>query len=136
MEFNNTIPEILVRDVEKSVLFYTEKLGFLVEFTRTADQFYFLSYSGSQLMLQQADEDGWLSHGIDCPLGNGLNIAIKVNSLDNFDMDALGKYIFRPQEEVTYKTKEDETIVRQVIFRDPDGYLIRFIEKYPRVQVI
>ncbi|EJL6695837.1 VOC family protein, partial [Vibrio cholerae] len=73
MNFNNTIPELLVRDLEKSISFYTEKLGFFVEFTRQEDNFYFLSHSESQLMLQKAQEDGWLSHGIHCPLGNGIN---------------------------------------------------------------
>ena len=53
MEFNKLVPELSVADVEKSKKFYIDILGFLLEYERKQDKFVFLSYYGSQIMLEQ-----------------------------------------------------------------------------------
>ena len=58
MEFNRLIPELSVSNIEKSLHFYTETLGFKVEYSRTEDKFYFLSLEGSQLMIKRSMTTG------------------------------------------------------------------------------
>lgn len=43
MRFNKLIPELTVTNIEKSKEFYTEILGFKIEYERKEDNFAFLS---------------------------------------------------------------------------------------------
>lgn len=128
MNFNTTIPEFLCKDIKKSVEFYVQNLKFKILFQRNEDGFYFLTKDNIQLMLQQVTENGWLSHGKHTPFGNGLNIALQVPSIDIYDIKDLSDYIYLEAQEVEYQTLYRVIKVRQIIFRDPDGYLIRFIQ--------
>ncbi|AOT09756.1 VOC family protein [Pseudoalteromonas luteoviolacea] len=129
MEFNNTIPELVCRDIESSLSFYTQKLGFKVLFEREEQGFFFLYKDDIQLMLQQLGETAWMSHGNDTPFGNGMNIAFKVESLENLDCSTPSEDIFLETETIEYRVLDGVASVNQVIFRDPDGYLIRFVEQ-------
>ena len=53
MKFNALVPELNVSQFEKSFAFYVKILGFQVEYQRSEDQFAFLSYQGSQIMIKQ-----------------------------------------------------------------------------------
>lgn len=128
MEFSTTIPELVCKDIQLSLAFYCQKLGFTVLFDRADDGFYFLVKDDIQLMLQQLSELAWMSHDNDVPFGNGLNLAFKTTSLDQFDLVALAADTYRASETLEYKVLDAMAKVRQVIFRDPDGYLIRFVE--------
>lgn len=50
---NPLIPELIVSDLQRSLDFYCQVLGFKIEYQRPEDKFAFLSYHGSQLMLEQ-----------------------------------------------------------------------------------
>ena len=53
MEFNKLVPELSVSNIGKSLEFYTNVLGFKVEYERKESKFAFLSYKGSQLMIEE-----------------------------------------------------------------------------------
>ena len=51
MIFNALIPELSVTDIDRTRQFYTDILGFHVEYERQEDKFLFLSFGKAQLML-------------------------------------------------------------------------------------
>lgn len=80
MRFNNILPELYVIDFKKSLLFYTDLLGFKLEYQRSDPLFAFLSYQGSQLMIQQEDEDEvWHNGKPEYPFGRGINFQIGIS---------------------------------------------------------
>lgn len=81
MKFNPLIPELTVLDLEKSINFYVEVLGFQIEYRREESKFAFVSFQGSQLMLEERN-GGWETAPLDYPFGRGINFQIEVNQLD------------------------------------------------------
>ena len=61
MKMNTLVPEMIVSDLKRSLDFYCLVLGFKIEYERPEDKFTFLSFQGSQLMLEQDDleESPW-----------------------------------------------------------------------------
>lgn len=61
MKMNTLVPEMIVSDLQRSLAFYCTVLGFHVEYERPENNFAFLSFQGSQLMLEQDDlqESAW-----------------------------------------------------------------------------
>ncbi|WP_342824766.1 VOC family protein [Candidatus Lucifugimonas marina] len=57
MEFNSLIPELIVSDIERSIHFYRDVLGFTVEYERQEEKFAFLAVENAQLMLLQDNEN-------------------------------------------------------------------------------
>ena len=57
MKFNKLIPELGVSNFEKSLEFYTKILGFKIEYKRNESKFAFLSFQGSQIMIEQGYKD-------------------------------------------------------------------------------
>ena len=55
MKSNLLLPELYVTNFQRSLHFYTEILGFVIEYQREKPFFAFLSYQGSQLMIQELD---------------------------------------------------------------------------------
>ena len=76
-QFNDLIPEIYVSDFQRSLEFYVDILGFKVEYTRQAPRFAFLSYQGSQLMLQQCEPTDTHTAALEHPYGRGINFQIE-----------------------------------------------------------
>ncbi|HUD44546.1 MAG TPA: VOC family protein [Patescibacteria group bacterium] len=82
MKFNNLIPELYVADFQKSLDFYKNVLGFTVEYQRENPLFAFLSYQGSQMMVQEEDDDEeWQNGKPEYPYGRGLNFQIETNDI-------------------------------------------------------
>jgi catechol 2,3-dioxygenase-like lactoylglutathione lyase family enzyme len=125
MDFNDLIPELLVTNIDVSEEFYTAELGFSVDFRR--DGFVFLSFNSTQLMITQLKPDSWVNGEPVAPFGRGMNLTFKVTSewLDSIVVSP--NDVFLPLQTETYQTGDVETVVRQTIIKDPDGYLIRFI---------
>jgi len=59
MIFNKLIPELSVTDIQKSLHFYTDIIGFTVEYSRPEEKFYFLSLEGSQIMVEEINNHWW-----------------------------------------------------------------------------
>jgi lactoylglutathione lyase len=141
MKYNDLIPELGVLDIEKSLRFYTATLPFKIEYQRQDVGFAFLSLGNSQLMLEQVsatdaatDEEiragAWRTGALEYPLGRGMNLEIRVESLDQI-LRALANanYPLKMQpREVWYRREAILTGQRQILVMDPDGYLLRFHE--------
>ena len=126
-KFNKLIPELSVSNIEKSLDFYINILGFKLEYERKADKFAFLSFNGSQIMVEQINNH-WVVGELQKPFGRGINFQIETNEIDAV-YDRLVKNsveIFKPIFESRYKADDVVYVERELLVQDPDGYLLRF----------
>src|SRR5580704_10728671 len=88
MKFNSLVPEFYVLDFEKSLNFYTQILGFKIEYQREdletqKTYFAFLSYQESQLMIQlEDDNEDWHNGKPEYPFGRGINFQIRTDNAE------------------------------------------------------
>ncbi|TDF93711.1 bleomycin resistance protein [Paenibacillus piri] len=127
MRFNSIIPELSVKNLLISKIFYLEILEFTLEYERIENSFMFLSYGKAQIMLQQINgywETGKMEH----PFGRGVNFQIGCSDVETLVKKLLsnGYGLFQDIEEVSYKENEIEHRVKEFLVQDPDGYLLRF----------
>jgi hypothetical protein len=80
LRFNALIPELLTMNFQQSLEFYL-KLGFSIEYQRPEDMFAFLSFQGTQLMIEQQN-DVWKVGPLEPPYGRGVNFQITVDRLE------------------------------------------------------
>lgn len=129
MQWNPMVPELLVSDFEKSLIFYVEILGFSIMFQRTDPNFAYLEIDGAQLMIEEDHEAAWRVAEIEGPRGRGINLQIDVSSVSevNSRVQKSGLPIFRPVHESWYSTSEGEVGQLELLVQDPDGYLLRLV---------
>lgn len=129
MKFNHLIPELYVANFQKSLDFYKNILGFTLEYQRINPLFAFLSYQGSQLMIQEDDNDEeWHNRKPEYPYGRGLNFQIKTDDVQKI-IDSLqdNNYLLkRGVKDSWYKENETLHGCREILVMDPSGYLLRF----------
>jgi catechol 2,3-dioxygenase-like lactoylglutathione lyase family enzyme len=130
MKMNPLVPEMIVSDLQRSLAFYCQVLGFQIEYERPEHKFAFLSFQGSQLMLEEDDRQAspWRVGPLESPYGRGINLSIRCT-----DIKALAKAIEqadielrRPIEECWYRDNNCEHGELNFLVLDPDGYLLRF----------
>ena|SRR3989338_5067229 len=131
MKFNSLMPELYVTDFNKSFNFYTEILGFTLEYERKNPSFAFLSYNGTQLMIQELvlgeKEEMKLEH----PFGRGMNFEINTSHLSTL-IQSLKEHGYPLTRDITGSWrnigKNKEHGSKEILVNDPDGYLLRFSE--------
>lgn len=127
MKFNKLIPELSVKDIEKSKHFYINILNFKLEYERPENKFAFLSYNGSQIMLEQIN-DNWNVGKLQYPFGRGINFQIETKEIDSISQRLkdnnikIYKDIFESQYIANGKVYKE----KELLVQDPDGYLLRF----------
>ena len=129
MKFDKLIPELMVGDLAKSLNFYRNILGFKIEYEREENKFAFLSFQGSQLMIQE-DNKVWKTGELVYPLGRGINFQIEVKDTNKI-IDSLKKNnypLFRELKECRYRVNNKIVKCKEFLVQDPDGYLFRFSE--------
>lgn len=129
MKWNALVPELIVTDLEKSYYFWVNILGFSVKYQRTEDKFMYLELNGAQFMLEELQDDQWVTGELDYPLGRGINFQLEVKQLDDI-LNRLHKAqwsIFSGLEERWYRAENVEHGQKQFLVQDPDGYLLRII---------
>lgn len=131
MKFNCLIPELRVFDLKKSKKFYTEILGFKVEYSRS--DFAMVVLGECQIMLQQLTlpsvKGSWnVTDDMKYPLGRGINFQIILpdimpiyNSLKQNNVP-----IFIDMLVSHYRENDIVYNVKEFLVQDPDGYLLRF----------
>lgn len=129
MKFNKLIPELTVSDINTTKKFYTEVLGFKIEYERIKDKFAFLSLGEAQLMIEQIN-DNWTVGELKYPFGNGINLQIEIDNLDSFVKKVQAKNIILFKDIFTSYYQCDNVcyMEKEVLIQDPDGYLLRFSE--------
>jgi catechol 2,3-dioxygenase-like lactoylglutathione lyase family enzyme len=129
MRFNKLIPELSVSNLAKSLDFYTKILGFRLEYARQESKFAFLSFEGSQLMIQQTNST-WETGKLEHPYGMGINLQIEVKEIAQL-LSSLkaNKYpIMVPPKDSWYRQGTLLLGNREFLVQDPDGYLLRFAQ--------
>lgn len=129
MKWNALVPELIVTDLEKSYYFWVNILGFSVKYQRTEDKFMYLELNGAQFMLEELQDDQWVTGELNYPLGRGINFQLEVKQLDDI-LNRLHKAqwsIFSGLEERWYRAENVEHGQKQFLVQDPDGYLLRII---------
>lgn len=131
MKFNCLIPELRVFDLKKSKKFYTEILGFKVEYSRS--DFAMVVLGECQIMLQQLTlpsvNGSWnVTDDMEYPLGRGINFQIILpdimpiyNSLKQNNVPIFIDILISH-----YKENDIVYTVKEFLVQDPDGYLLRF----------
>jgi catechol 2,3-dioxygenase-like lactoylglutathione lyase family enzyme len=130
MDFNRLIPELSAAHFEKSLSFYTDVLGFRIEYQRSEHNFAFLSYQGSQIMLKQLN-DIWKTGKLVYPFGRGVNIQMLVEDIEVLisSLKAHGYPLMVEPEEHWYRKDNLLLGLREFLVMDPDGYLLRFSQR-------
>jgi catechol 2,3-dioxygenase-like lactoylglutathione lyase family enzyme len=131
MEFNPLKPELYVTDFQKSLDFYKNILGFTIEYQRENPLFAYLSYQGSQIMIQELDpneDKAFITGNLEYPFGRGINFQINTDNIQGlFDALRARNYPLRREiQDSWYKVGNVLSGSRQIIVQDPDGYLLRF----------
>ena len=133
-------PELYVSNYKKSLLFYSEILGFKIEYTRDNPKFAFLSYRGAHLMIQECDpskEDEYVTGKLEYPFGRGINFQIETNNVQKLNyLLKKNNYPLRMElKDSWYKVKDVLHGSRQILVQDPDGYLLRFSQSIGKKSV-
>ena len=131
MNFNCLIPELRVFNLEKSKKFYTEILGFKIEYERF--DFAMIVLGDCQIMLQQLTlpscEGSWnVTEDMKYPLGRGINFQIILSDISKV-YNSLKKNnvkIFIDLLISDYQENDINNHVLEFLVQDPDGYLLRF----------
>ncbi len=128
---NQLVPELSVSDFQKSLFFYTEILGFSIDYQRQEEGFAFLSLGDAQIMIDEIGKGRtWKTGDFEYPLGRGINFQIEVKNINTIlkklERHSIG--LFLEPEEKWYRKDDKEVGNRQFLVMDPDGYLLRFAE--------
>lgn len=130
MEFNKTIPELSVFNIEDSKLFYTDVLGASIQYERKKDKFLFLSLEENQLMLEEIHDTGWNTGELVYPLGRGINISLEVQNIDIIyqRVKSHSLPLFRDMKVNKYSGDKELIVQKEFLIQDPNGYLLRITD--------
>jgi catechol 2,3-dioxygenase-like lactoylglutathione lyase family enzyme len=134
--FAQLVPELDVTDLEASLTFWCDLLGFSVAYDRPAAKFAYLEREGAQVMLCEINGE-WVTGALTYPFGRGINFQIRTSDLAPI-LDRLEKAewpLFRAVSESWYRAGLSETGSREFLVKDPDGYLLRFSQNIGTRQV-
>lgn len=124
------VPELDVSDLEKSLAFYVDILGFAVLYRREEEKFAYLEREGAHLMLEEAEGPGrrFRTANLQRPFGRGVNLQIRVSDVSELHQRTIAadQEVIIDLEDRWYRQSSIETGNRQFVLVDPDGYLLRF----------
>jgi len=132
-ERSKLVPELMITDLDRSLAFWVSCLGFKVAYQRPEDGFAYLDLNGAQVMLEQVDPTAgqWLTAPLNKPFGRGINLQIDVLAVAPI-IQKLGEAecaLFRECKDTWYRAESVEVGQREFIVQDPDGYLVRLVER-------
>ncbi|MFJ2538716.1 bleomycin resistance protein [Pseudomonas sp. NPDC087614] len=132
-ERNKLVPELMVTNLDSSLAFWVSCLGLKIAYQRPEDGFAYLDLNGAQVMLEQIDSDAgqWLTAPLTKPFGRGINLQIDVEAVAPIiqKLDLAGFPLYRECKDTWYRADSVEVGQREFIVQDPDGYLVRLVER-------
>lgn len=139
MKWNQMIPEFDVFNLEDSLHFYVDLIGFHVEYDRPEDRFAFLQLEDVQFMIQEIDSENmkWNTGELKYPLGIGINFQIDVTNIDEiYDRLKKDNYeIFVQMEDHWYRKDNVLMGCREFLVQDPNGFVLRFSQDLENKQI-
>ncbi len=128
MKFLPLLPELYVSNFSQSLHFYVDILGFKLEYKRDNPKFGFLSYQGSQLMIQELEPGEEEQENLEHPFGRGINLQIETDNVQKL-LESLKKNNYTLKRGVKDSWYRENNILhgcREILVMDSDGYLLRF----------
>ena len=128
--WNVMVPELTVSNFNKSLVFYTEILGFSVRNQRESRDFAYLEQEKVQLMIEQCHENGWHVADLTYPFGRGVNFQIELSNIQPIltRINQAQVKLFRELKESWYDTGKTLSGQMEFLVQDPDGYMLRFTQ--------
>ena len=128
--WNPMVPELSVSNFERSLAFYVDVLGFSIRIKRENPDFVYLEQEHVHMMLEQINDEGWITGELEAPLGRGVNFQIELSDLEPLvkRLQAHKVPLFRELKETWYDIGEKLSGERELLLQDPDGYLLRFTQ--------
>jgi catechol 2,3-dioxygenase-like lactoylglutathione lyase family enzyme len=120
------VSELLVDDIAASLAFWTRALGFTIAYQRPEQGFAYLERpEGAQIMLCQGS-GVWETAALEAPFGRGVMFQIAVSDLAAVEtaLAAQGWPLHAGPREVWRRHGDREGGRREILVKDPDGYLI------------
>ena len=117
--------ELLVEDVQQSLRFWVDLIGFSIAYQRPDEGFAYLERDGAQIMVCQRSGK-WETAPLDRPFGRGVMFQVQVDDLDTLQARLLdeGWPLYDGPRDVWRQTGTVEKGQREIFVQDPDGYLI------------
>ena len=130
MRLAKLVPELHCSDIEASLRFYTQVLGFSILFSRPEERFAYLEREDAQVMIEQPVDRTFVAGELERPYGRGMSLQIEVSQVAELyaAVQLAGAPIQLSIEEKWYRANERLLGNRQFVVMDPDGYLLRFFE--------
>ncbi|MCK4521917.1 MAG: VOC family protein [Nanoarchaeota archaeon] len=129
MGSNKPIYRLSVSDFENSFDFYTKIIMFKSKYKTKEPKSAVLSFEENRIIIEQANN--YQDTGKTEPsLGEGITFQIKVKSIESVLKSLEGNKcpIYSKPEEVSYKRNGRLIGNKRFLIKDPDGYLLRFVE--------
>lgn len=136
------VPELYVSDIKKSLDFYVNTLGFVINWQRPENAFAALSREDCSLMLEEyvstekasLDEikaGHWRMANFEYPLGRGISLELTLTDIDSVykTLKEQGYPLNLEMYETQYRVNDGMISVKQFLLMDPDGYLLRFAQQ-------
>jgi len=124
------VSELHVENLDASLAFWREILGFAIAFQRPAERFVYLEHpEGHQVML--CEKNGRFETGpLEPPLGRGVMFQLYFASIDRpLAAIAATKWpLYMAPREIWRRVGDREEGQREFFVQDPDGYLIMVAE--------
>ena len=117
------VPLLMVTDMNRSLAFYVDGLGFTIENRWVPDgrlRWCWLSLGGAALMLQEALEPTRNKMAADGRLGNGVALYLQCSDALAVFQEASGRGVHALREPQVGNS------AWEIFFADPDGYKINF----------
>lgn len=127
--FARMAPEILVSDLEASLRFWRDLLGFGIAYARPDDRFAYLARDGAQIMLCERWGE-WETGPLDRPFGRGVMFQVYVDAIGPVleRLEAARWRLHTGVREVWRDCGNRQIGQREFFVQDPDGYLLMIAE--------
>ena len=132
MEPSALYPELIVKDLDCSSHFYVEIIGFNIEYSRPEERFQYLTFGSAHIMLLEDNQNQHSRTGpMEYPRGQGVNFSIVATDISELakSLEEHDYPVRMPIRDQWHRENEIEHGETQLWVMDPDGYLLRFIQK-------
>lgn len=128
--FADLVPELSASSIQASLSFWRDLIGFDIAYDRPEARFAYLVRGRLQVMLCELNGH-WETAEMQLPFGRGVNFQMVVDRIGPIlsTLDEAKWPLYEPPNEAWYRVGDQEVGQREFLVQDPDGYLIRFVER-------
>lgn len=124
------VPWLYCSDIARSTGFYCDVLGFTLLGGTPAEKSAYIDSQGARIMLQEVSEGALLVGTLEYPFGRGVYLLLQVADVDALHAKlctraAQQNVLVQPRNRY-YRVGEDMVGHREIVVKDPDGYVLRF----------